>query len=189
MEELKKYIIEKGTIINNNILKVDSFINHMIDPLLFMHMGEEYYKYFKDRGINKILTIEVSGIGLAVAAGYIFNVPVLFAKKTISKTLSDDCYETKVHSFTKKTDYTVRVDKRLIDENDNLLIIDDFLANGEAIKGLIDIANQAGAEVKGIGIAIEKGFQKGGKNLREMGYDVKSLAIIQEFKDDQVVFG
>lgn len=188
MQILKDRILRDGTVLDGNILKVDNFINHMIDPVLFMDMGKEYYNYFKDKNITKILTIEVSGIGLAVATGYIFKVPVLFAKKTISKTLSENCYETKVYSYTKKTTYTVRADKRMIDKNDNILIIDDFLANGEALKGLIDIVEQSGANVAGIGIAIEKGFQKGGKMIRSEGYDLKSLAIIKEFKDGCIIF-
>lgn len=188
MQSLKERILRDGTVLNGNILKVDNFINHMIDPGLFMEMGKEYYDYFKDKNITKIFTIEVSGIGLAVTTGYVFQVPVLFAKKTISKTLSENCYETKVYSYTKKTTYTVRVDKRMLDSGDNVLIIDDFLANGEALKGLIDIVEQAGAKVAGIGIAIEKGFQKGGELIRSEGYDLKSLAIIKEFKDGSIIF-
>lgn len=188
MKLLKERIIRDGTVLDGDILKVDSFINHMIDPVLFMEMAKEYKEHFDDKGINKILTIEVSGIGLAVAAGYLFNAPVLFAKKTISKTLSENCYEAKVYSFTKETTYTVRVDKGFLSPDDKVLIIDDFLANGEALKGLIEIVEQAGAEVKGIGIAIEKGFQNGGKMIRDAGYDLKSLAIIKEFKDGKVIF-
>ncbi len=188
MELLKNRIIKDGTVLDGNILKVDSFINHMIDPMLFMEMAKEYKEYFDDLGINKILTIEVSGIGLAVATGYLFNVPVLFAKKTISKTLSENCYEANVFSYTKNTTYTVRVDKGMLKPGDKVLIIDDFLANGEALKGLIGIVEQSGAEVMGIGIAIEKGFQSGGKMIRDAGYNLKSLAIIKEFKDGKVVF-
>ncbi|MDO5689511.1 MAG: xanthine phosphoribosyltransferase [Tissierellia bacterium] len=188
MDLLKQRIVENGRVLPGNILKVDSFINHMIDPQLFMEIGKEFATYFSGQPIDKVLTLEVSGIGVAVMTGYILQVPVLFAKKTVSKTLSVDCYETDVFSYTKNTTYKVRVDAKFLEAGERVLIVDDFLANGQAMFGLIDICNQAKCEVAGVGIVIEKGFQPGGKQLRENGYDVHSLAVIDRFDDGKVVF-
>ena len=188
MEKLKKMIIERGEIREGNILKVDSFLNHQLDADFLYEMGEELYRLFKDQGITKILTIEVSGIAIAIMAALIFKVPVVFAKKTESLNLDKDVFVGQVHSYTKNKDYKIMISKKYLDEDDKLLIIDDFLAEGSAVRGLIDVANQSGAKVKGIGIAIEKGFQKGGECLRNEGYNLKSLAIVDEMKDDKIIF-
>lgn len=188
MKTLEEKILRDGTVLPGNILKVDNFVNHMIEPKLFMEMAEEFYEKFKDEGITKILTIEVSGIGVAFACGLKFDCPILFAKKTDSKTLVDDCYTSHVYSYTKDKTYEIRVAKKFLQEGENVLIIDDFLANGKALEGLIDLCEQAKVNIKGIGIVIEKAFQEGGKNIRSEGYDLLSLARIKEFKDGQVIF-
>ena len=188
MRKLEERIMKDGTVLPGNILKVDRFINHMIDPVLFEDLANEFYEKYKDKKINKILTIEVSGIAIAYACGIRFNCPVVFAKKTSSKTLGDNCYRTEVFSFTKNRSYEVMVSKEYLDENDHVLLIDDFLANGKALEGLIDICSQANATVEGIGILIEKVFQKGGDNLRQQGYTIESLARIKGFTDDSVIF-
>lgn len=188
MEKLKNRILKEGVVLDNKILKVDGFINHMIDPKLFMDMGKEFYEHFKDRQVDKVLTIEVSGIGIALTTALAFGVATVFTKKHSSKTLSADCYESSVYSYTKDMAYLIRVDKKFLKNGEKVLLIDDFLANGEALRGLIHICEQAGCEVAGIGIVIEKTFQNGGKQVREMGYDIYSLAQIKEFKDGKVVF-
>ncbi len=188
MKLLEDKIINSGTILPGNILKVDNFINHMIDTELYMEMGREFHEVFKDRGITKILTLEVSGIALAFAAAVYFKVPILFAKKSQSLTLGSNVYRSSVYSYTKDKQFDIMVDKRFIEPGENVLIIDDFLANGEALKGLIDLTLQAGAHVMGVGIAIEKAFQGGGKKFREMGYQIHSLARIEKFEDGKVVF-
>ena len=188
MDKLKEMIIEKGEIREGNILKVDSFLNHQLDTQFLYDMGKEMYRLFKDQEITKILTIEVSGIAIAIMAALIFKVPVVFAKKTESLNLDKDVYVGKVFSYTKNKTYNIMISKKYLTENDKLLIIDDFLAEGNAMKGLIDMAKQSNAEVKGIGIAIEKGFQKGGKYLRKEGYNLKSLAIIDEMKNGSITF-
>lgn len=188
MEKLKKMIIERGEIREGNILKVDSFLNHQLDADFLYEMGEELYRLFKDQGITKILTIEVSGIAIAIMAALIFKVPVVFAKKTESLNLDKDVFVGQVHSYTKNKDYKIMISKKYLDEDDKLLIIDDFLAEGSAVRGLIEVANQSGALVKGIGIAIEKGFQKGGECLRNEGYNLKSLAIVDDMKDGKIIF-
>lgn len=188
MKKLEERILRDGTVLPGNILKVDNFVNHMIDPELFMDMADEFYERFKDEGINKILTVEVSGIGIAFAAGLRFKCPMLFAKKTDSKTLVDDCYTSQVYSFTKDKTYEIRVAKKFLNEGDNVLLVDDFLANGKALEGLIDLCEQAKVNIKGIGIVIEKAFQEGGKNIRAQGYDILSLARIKNFEDGKVIF-
>ncbi|MDW5299180.1 MAG: xanthine phosphoribosyltransferase [Sedimentibacter sp.] len=188
MDKLKEMIIEKGEIREGNILKVDSFLNHQLDTQFLYEMGEEMYRLFKDQEITKILTIEVSGIAIAIMAALVFKVPVVFAKKTESLNLDKDVYVGKVFSYTKNKEYNIMISKKYLNSNDKLLIIDDFLAEGNAMKGLIDMAKQSNAEVKGIGIAIEKGFQKGGKILREEGYNLKSLAIVDEMKNGSITF-
>lgn len=188
MRKLEDRIMKDGQVLPGNILKVDRFINHMIDPVLFEDLANEFYEKYKDKKINKILTIEVSGIAIAYACGIRFNCPVVFAKKTSSKTLGDNCYRTEVFSFTKNRSYEVMVSKEYLDENDHVLLIDDFLANGKALEGLIDICSQANATVEGIGILIEKVFQKGGDHLRQQGYTIESLARIKGFTDDSVIF-
>lgn len=188
MDKLKQMIIERGEIREGNILKVDSFLNHQLDADFLYEMGEELHRLFKDQGITKILTIEVSGIAIAIMAALVFKVPVVFAKKTESLNLDKDVYVGQVHSYTKNKDYKIMISKKYLNENDKLLIIDDFLAEGSAMKGLLDVAGQCKAEVKGIGVAIEKGFQKGGEILRSEGYNLKSLAIIDDMKDGKITF-
>ncbi|HNZ83192.1 MAG TPA: xanthine phosphoribosyltransferase [Sedimentibacter sp.] len=188
MDSLKQMIIEQGEVREGNILKVDSFLNHQINPEFLYRMGEKFYELFKDKEITKILTIEVSGIAVALMAGLIFKVPVVFAKKTESLNLDKDIYSGKVFSYTKNKEYNIMISKRYLDGGDKILIIDDFLAEGNAIRGLIDVAQQSGAEIKGIGIAIEKGFQQGGKLLRDEGYNLKSLVIVDELKPGSIKF-
>lgn len=188
MELLKQRIINDGTVIGEDVLKVDSFLNHQMDVQLFNEMGKEFYRLFAHNKITKILTIESSGIGIACIAAQYFNVPVVFAKKHEAYNLDSDTYVAEIFSFTKGKTYNVRVSKKYINSNDTVLIIDDFLANGKAVLGLAEIINQAGAKVAGAGIAIEKGFQNGGNLLRESGIDVKSLAVVKSMKDGKVTF-
>lgn len=188
MQLLIERIIKDGIIKDNNIIMVDSFLNHQLDIKLLNEIGREFYERFKDKKITKILTIEASGIAIAAIAAQYFNVDVLFAKKTLSTNLDDNTYESKVYSYTKNETYTVRVAKKFLNENDRVLIIDDFLANGKALEGLIDIVFQANAKVEGIGIVIEKGFQEGGENIRKKGFNLESLVIVDEVKDGSVIF-
>ncbi len=179
MKILEDKIKNEGTVKPGNVLKVDNFINHQMDIALFKEMAEEWKRLFTDKKINKIITIEASGIGIAAIVGCVFNVPVVFAKKSLSINLDGEMYHTQIESFTHKKVYNVIVSKKYVNENDHVLIIDDFLANGCALNGLIDLVEQAGATVEGIGIAIEKGFQKGGAEIRERGYQLESLAIVE----------
>lgn len=188
MDELKSLILEKGEIRSGNILKVDNFLNHQLDVAFLHKIGQEFYNIFKNDNITKIVTVEVSGIAIAAMAALFFKVPVVFAKKTESFNLDNDVYSSKVFSYTKNKEYNIRISKKYLDENDKILIIDDFLAQGNAVKGLIDIVKESGAYVSGIGIVIEKGFQSGGKFLRDEGYKLKSLAIVDEMNDDGIVF-
>lgn len=188
MKLLEQRILQDGRVLPGNILKVDNFLNHQIDPELFMAMGEDFYQHFKDRGINKILTLEVSGIAVAFAAATFLKVPVVFAKKSESLTLSEEVYASQVTSYTKKKTFDIRVQKNLLNSEDKVLIIDDFLAMGEAMGGLLDLCQQAQAEVVGMGIAIEKSFQPGGTKFRAQGYDVYSQAMISGFKEGTVSF-
>ena len=178
MNFLEERIIKDGVVKEGNILKVDSFLNHQLDVELFDEMGAEWAKRFEGVEINKILTIEASGIGIACVAARHFNVPVVFAKKTQSVNLDGEMYTAEVESFTHKNKNRVIVSKKYLNENDKVLIIDDFLANGCALQGLISIINNANATVAGIGIAIEKGFQPGGQIIRNLGYRLESLAIV-----------
>ncbi len=188
MKQLEEKILKEGRILPGEILKVDNFINHMIDTDLFMAMGREFYETFKDQGITKILTLEVSGIAMAFAAATYFGVPVLFAKKIQSLTLGNDVYTAQVYSYTKQKKNDIVIDRKYLTTQDRVLIIDDFLAKGEALKGLIDLCDQAGAAVAGVGIGIEKAFQEGGRTFREKGYQIHSLARIDRFEADSVVF-
>ena len=178
MNFLEERITKDGIVKEGNVLKVDSFLNHQMDIGLFRQMGLEFRRRFAGRPINKILTIEASGIGIACIAAEYFDVPVVFAKKSRSINLDGEMYVAQVESFTHKTVNNVIVSKKFLGPEDRVLIIDDFLANGCALRGLIAIVEEAGAVVEGIGIAIEKGFQTGGKDIRAMGYDLQSLAII-----------
>ena len=166
-----------------NVLKVDSFLNHQMDITLFNAMGKEFKRLFQDAGVNKIMTIEASGIGIACVAAQYFDVPVIFAKKSQSVNIDGDVYSTQIESFTHKRVYNVIVSKKYLSPNDRVLIIDDFLANGCAMNGLLEIVSSAGAAVAGIGIAVEKGFQKGGADLRARGYRVESLAIVDAMNE------
>lgn len=178
MNFLEERIVKDGIVKEGNVLKVDSFLNHQMDISLFNQMGAEFKKRFAGKNINKIVTIEASGIGIACVAAMHFNVPVVFAKKAKSINIDGDMYIAEVESFTHKCKNQVIVSKKFLGENDHVLIIDDFLANGCALQGLISIINQAGGTVEGIGIAIEKGFQNGGNIIRNLGYQLESLAII-----------
>ena len=180
MNFLEERILRDGNVKEGNVLKVDSFLNHQMDIALLDEMGKEFYKRFEGKKITKILTIEASGIAIACcAARYFNNVPVVFAKKSKSINIDGDMYVTEVESFTHKNINRVIVSKRFLSKDDSVLIIDDFLANGCALKGLIEITEMAGATVAGIGIAVEKGFQIGGKMIREKGYQLESLAIVE----------
>lgn len=178
MNFLEERIVKDGIVKEGNILKVDSFLNHQMDTELFRRIGEEFKKRFDGKPINKILTIEASGIGIACVAAMSFNVPVVFAKKSKSVNIDGDMYVTEVESFTHKNKNQVIVSKKFLSADDHVLIIDDFLANGCALQGLISICHDAGATVEGIGIAIEKGFQPGGQIIRNLGYQLESLAIV-----------
>ena len=178
MNFLEERIVKDGIVKEGNILKVDSFLNHQMDIELFDQMGAEFKKRFADRPINKILTIEASGIGIACVVAQHFGVPVVFAKKTKSINIEGEMYTAEVESFTHKCKNQVIVAKKFLSEDDHVLIIDDFLANGCALQGLIQIVKAAGGTVEGIGIAIEKGFQSGGTVIRNLGYHLESLAIV-----------
>ena len=178
MNFLEERIVKDGIVKEGNVLKVDSFLNHQMDIELFDQMGAEFKKRFADRPINKILTIEASGIGIACVVAQHFGVPVVFAKKTKSINIEGEMYTAEVESFTHKCKNQVIVAKKFLSEDDHVLIIDDFLANGCALQGLIQIVKSAGGTVEGIGIAIEKGFQSGGTVIRNLGYRLESLAIV-----------
>lgn len=178
MKLLEERIRRDGTVKAGNVLKVDSFLNHQMDIDLFNEMGKEWARLFADRPVTKILTVEASGIGIACVAAQHFHVPVVFAKKTQSLNIDGEVYTTKIESFTHKRVYDVIVSKKFLSPEDHVLIIDDFLANGCALQGLISIVTEAGGTVEGIGIAIEKGFQNGGRIIRNLGYHLESLAIV-----------
>lgn len=188
MELLKEMIKEKGKVVNEDVLKVDSFINHQVDSNLMKKIGIEFYNYFKENNVTKVFTIESSGISPALMTSCEFNVPLVILKKQISKTLNDEIYQTEVKSFTKNTIYNLTISKKFISPEDNILIIDDFLANGEAAKGTIKLIENAGAKVAGIGIVIEKSFQPGRKLLNDMGYDIYSLARIKSLSNNNIEF-
>lgn len=183
MNFLEERIIKDGIVKPGNVLKVDMFLNHQIDINLLDQMGQEFFNRFKNKKITKILTIEASGIGIACMTARYFNVPVVFAKKTQTVVQDDDKYVADVASYTHKVTNHVFVSKKYIKNNDQVLIIDDFMAHGQAALGLIDIVKQGGGNVVGIGIAIEKGFQNGGKELRDAGYQLESLAIVESMDD------
>lgn len=183
MNFLEERIVKDGIVKEGNVLKVDSFLNHQMDIRLFEQMGEEFKRRFKDKKINKILTIEASGIGIACVVAKYFDAPVVFAKKSKSINIDGEMYVAEVESFTHKCKNQIIVSKKFIGPKDHVLIIDDFLANGCALQGLISIVTSAGATVEGIGIAIEKGFQLGGRMIRNLGYDLQSLAIVDGMDD------
>ncbi len=188
MERLKQIILAKGKVLSNTVLKVDAFLNHQIDPSLMEEIGKEFADRFADAGITKILTLESSGIAPAVMAGLVLKVPVVFARKRKSLTLTEHLYSAQVHSFTKQETNEISISQSFITQDDTVLIIDDFLANGQAVFGLIDILKQAKATIAGIGIVIEKSFQDGGKSIRNAGYRVESLARIAHLSDGNVTF-
>ena len=178
MKLLEDRILQDGQVRPGNVLKVDCFLNHQLDVDLLDKIGEEFYRIFKNDGVNKILTIEASGIGIACVAARHFDVPVVFAKKSKSINIEGDMYVAEVESFTHKCKNQVIVSKKFLSPEDHVLIIDDFLANGCALQGLISIITEAGATVEGIGIAVEKGFQVGGRMIRNLGFQLESLAIV-----------
>ena len=190
MQLLKDRILTDGVVKEGNILKVDSFLNHQMDIDLINEIGKEFKKRFDHCPITKILTIEASGIGIACIAAQYFHVPVVFAKKSQSINIDGDVYSTKIESFTHKKVYDVIVSKKYIGKDDHILLIDDFLANGCALEGLINLVQSAGATVEGIGIAVEKGFQEGGKRIREKGVQLESLAIVDamDSKTGEITF-
>lgn len=188
MKALEERILTEGTVLPGNILKVGSFLNHQIDVAFIMEMGREIARLFAGCGVTKILTIETSGIAIAMGAAAAMCVPVVFAKKHATSNLSGDVYSTSVHSYTHGTDYTVVVSRDYLSVRDTVLLVDDFLANGKALEGLIEIVTQSGAALAGAACAIEKGFQRGGDALRERGIRVESLAVIDSMTDDSVVF-
>lgn len=189
MKIIEQEIQKRGKVLPGNVLKVNSFLNHQLDPYLLNIMAGEWTKLFKNDNITKIVTIEASGIALAILTGLKLNVPVVFAKKSNSKNIGD-VYKSKIHSYTRDQDFDIQIEKQFIYKDDIVLIIDDFLANGSATLGMIDIINQAGAKLAGVGIAIEKGFQNGGEILRDKGVRVESLAIISSMdeKTGKIIF-
>lgn len=188
MKLLEERILKDGVVLGDNVLKVDNFLNHQIDPVLMQAIGNEFAELFKGRGINKIITIESSGIAPAVFAGLAMGVPVVFARKHKSLTLVDNMYSASVYSFTKNVTNEIAVSKSFLDSSDNVLLIDDFLANGQAAIGLLEICGKAGAKVSGMGIVIEKSFQKGRQIVEESGIEIASLARIAAFEDGVVKF-
>jgi len=185
---LEQKILNEGIVLSDQVLKVDAFLNHQIDPVLMQLIGKEFAARFKDAGITKIITIEASGIAPAIMAGLELGVPVIFARKYQSLTLKDDLYRSKVFSFTKQTESTIAISNKHLSSTDKALVIDDFLANGQAALGLIDLIHQAKAEVVGVGIVIEKSFQPGRDVLLEKGYRVESLARVKSLEDGKVTF-
>ena len=188
MYALEQKILNEGIVLSDQVLKVDAFLNHQIDPVLMQLIGKEFVARFKDAGITKIITIEASGIAPAIMAGLELGVPVIFARKYQSLTLKDDLYRSKVFSFTKQTESTIAISNKHLSSTDKALVIDDFLANGQAALGLIDLIHQANAEVVGVGIVIEKSFQPGREVLLEKGYRVESLARVKSLADGKVSF-
>lgn len=188
MQLLKDRILKDGKVKKGNVLKVDSFLNHQIDVSLLHEIGKEFKRRFEGENITKILTIEASGIGIGCFVAQEFHVPLLFAKKSKSINIADDVYTYPVHSYTHGVTYDIMVSKEFLHAEDRVLLIDDFLANGQALTGLYHLVKDAGATVVGAGIVIEKGFQPGGDNLRKDGLRVESLAIIESMTDDSLTF-
>ena len=188
MQQLKERILKEGRVLPGNIIKVDGFLNHRVDTALMGAMAEEFAKYFDVKNITMVLTAEASGIALATVCAEKYGVPMVFAKKAKSKNIDGEVYTSTVHSYTYGRDYDITLSKKFLSPSDKVLILDDFLANGKAMKGLLDVCAQAGATVGGIGICIEKGFQPGGAELRAAGYKLASLAIVDTMTDDQLTF-
>ncbi len=187
LKALRQRILSEGRVLPGQILKVDGFLNHRVDVSFVDEMGREFHRLFYSEPVTKILTLEASGIPIAYATAKAFGVPLLFAKKAKSSNIDATVYTSRVHSYTYNTEYSILVSKQYLHHSDNILIIDDFLANGQALKGLIDLVHQACATLVGAGVAIEKGFQTGGKALRASGIDVKALATIASIDGDKVV--
>lgn len=188
MDALKEKILQSGKVIDNRLVKVDSFLNHQVDIELLNKIGKEFQKRFGNKNVTKILTLEASGIAIACITAQYFNVPVVFAKKHEANNLDKNRYETKVYSFTKDTLYNIKVAKEYLQPADKILIIDDFLAYGQAMAGLIDLVKQAGAEIAGIGIVIEKSFQKGREMIKDPDIQLESLAIIEAIQNGKITF-
>lgn len=188
MKLLQDAILERGRVKDGDVLKVDAFLNHQMDVELINEIGREFHRLYKDQGVNKILTIEASGIGIACITAQHFGVPVVFAKKTQSRNIDGEVYTSKVTSFTHQREYDVIVSKNFLGENDRVLLVDDFLAKGSAMLGLINLVRQSGAKIVGAGICIEKGFDAGGKLVRAEGIHVESLAVIKQLKDGKIEF-
>ena len=188
MQELVKRIQQDGNVLGDGVLKVDSIINHQVDPLLMKQMGELFAKVFAKRNITKVVTIESSGIAPAIFCALELGVPMIFARKSKSLTMNEELLTSSVYSFTKQVTSTISISRKFLTKSDNVLIIDDFLANGQAAKGLIELCQQAGASVEGIGILIEKSFQDGRQLLEDMGIDVVSLARISSLENGEVTF-
>lgn len=188
MKLLEDRIRQDGVVLPGNVLKVNQFLNHQIDPQLMYEIGQEFARLFKERPVTKILTVEASGIAPAIMAGLVMNVPVLFARKKKPSTLDDMTYTAEVYSYTKKVTNTISVDSKFLSENDHVLIVDDFLANGQAVKGMIEICKQADVKVEGVGIVVEKSFQEGADWIKGQGIRLESLARISSFENDTVHF-
>lgn len=188
MKLLEDRIREDGKVLAGNVLKVDNFLNHQVDPVLMDEMGKEFARLFKDAGVTKVVTVESSGIAPALMAALHLDVPMIFARKHKSLTLTDNLYTATVYSYTKQVNNDISIDKRFLNSDDKILIIDDFLANGQAVQGLLEIAKVANVDVAGIGIVIEKSFQKGREMIEETGIRVESLARIAAFEDGEVKF-
>ena len=189
MQLLEDRIRKDGKVIGTDILKVDMFLNHQIDVGLIDEIAKEFFKLFKDCGVTRILTVEASGIGIAVLTAKYFNVPLVFAKKASHKNVGSDLYTAECYSFTHGKSYTMSVSKKYLPKGEKILIIDDFLADGNAVKALMKLVNDSGSETVGVGIAIEKGFQHGGKALRESGVNLQSLAIVESMNENSITFG
>lgn len=188
MKLLEDRIRQDGVVLPGNVLKINQFLNHQIDPQLMYEIGQEFARLFKERPVTKILTVEASGIAPAIMAGLVMNVPVLFARKKKPSTLDDMTYTAEVYSYTKKVTNTISVDSKFLSENDHVLIIDDFLANGQAVKGMLEICRQADVKVEGVGIVVEKSFQEGADWIKGQGIRLESLARISSFENDAVHF-
>ncbi|MDO4855652.1 MAG: xanthine phosphoribosyltransferase [Limosilactobacillus gorillae] len=188
MKELEEKIRQYGTVLPGNVLKVDAFLNHQVDPVLMQHIGQAFAKLFKDAGVTKVWTVESSGIAPAVMTGLAMGVPVVFARKHKSLTLNSDMYTADVYSYTKKTTNRISISQKFVEPSDRVLLIDDFLANGQAVEGMLEIADQAGIEVVGAGIVIEKSFQPGAAELAAKGIRVEALAKVSSLADGKVSF-
>ncbi|WP_165995911.1 xanthine phosphoribosyltransferase [Bacillus sp. Cs-700] len=188
MENLKKKIKQEGIALTDSVLKVDTFLNHQVDPQLMKEIGEVFANRFANLGVTKVVTLESSGIAPAVFTALTLNVPLIFARKKKSLTLNEDLLTAVVYSYTKQESNTISISSKFLSEQDHVLLIDDFLANGQAAEGLLEVVSKAGATTAGIGILIEKAFQDGGKRLREKGYRVESLAMISELEAGKVTF-